>query len=143
MFFPRIYSRGCRFWHIFGSLNFNNFVWTYFVCTYAVDWQPAAFLKMNSTINHCVKSVQIRSYSGTYFPVFGLNTENYGVNLPIQSEYRKIRTRNNFALGHFSRNEPFVGISQSVSKNCFFRAKESDCEYGSLLLVNFWNLTYW
>ena len=23
---------------------------------------------------HCVKSVQIRSFSGPYFPVFGLNT---------------------------------------------------------------------
>ena len=25
----------------------------------------------------CVKSVRIRSFSGTYFPVFGLNTERY------------------------------------------------------------------
>ena len=24
---------------------------------------------------HCVKSVRIRSYSGPYFPAFGLNTE--------------------------------------------------------------------
>ena len=27
--------------------------------------------------------------SGPYFPVFGLNTEIYGMNLRIQSEYRK------------------------------------------------------
>ena len=27
--------------------------------------------------------------SGPYFPAFGLNTEIYGVNLRIQSEYRK------------------------------------------------------
>ena len=33
--------------------------------------------------------------SGPYFPIFGLNTEIYGVNLRIQSESRKIRTRNN------------------------------------------------
>ena len=26
-------------------------------------------------------------FSGPYFPVFGLNTEIYGVNLRIQSEY--------------------------------------------------------
>ena len=26
---------------------------------------------------HCVKSVRIRSYSGPYFPAFGLNTERY------------------------------------------------------------------
>ena len=25
--------------------------------------------------DHCVKSVRIRSYSGTHFPAFGLNTE--------------------------------------------------------------------
>ena len=47
---------------------------------------------------HCVKSVQIRSYFWSAFPVFGL----YFVNLRIESEYRKIRTRNNFVFGHFS-----------------------------------------
>ena len=40
--------------------------------------------------------------SGPLFPVFGLNTEIYLVNLRIQSEYRKIRTRNNSVFGHFS-----------------------------------------
>ena len=34
-------------------------------------------------------------FSGPYLPVFRLNTEIYSVNLPIQSEYRKIRTRKN------------------------------------------------
>ena len=29
----------------------------------------------------------------------------YGVNLRIQSEYRRIRTRNNSVFGHFSRSE--------------------------------------
>ena len=43
--------------------------------------------------NYCVKSVQIRSFSGPYFPAFGLNTERYGVSLRIQSEYGEIRTR--------------------------------------------------
>ena len=42
---------------------------------------------------HCVKSVHIRSYSGLYFPAFGLNTDRYGVSLRIQSECGKIRTR--------------------------------------------------
>ena len=28
---------------------------------------------------HCEKSVRIRIYSGTYFPVFGLNTERFFV----------------------------------------------------------------
>ena len=42
---------------------------------------------------------------GPYFPVFGLNTEIYFVNLRIQSEYRKIQTRNNSAFAHFLRSE--------------------------------------
>ena len=43
-------------------------------------------------------------FSGTYFPVFGLKTEIFSVNLRIQSEYKKIRTRKNSVFGHFSRS---------------------------------------
>ena len=43
-------------------------------------------------------------FSGPYFPLPGLNTKIYEVNLRIQSEYRKIRTRNNSVFGHFSRS---------------------------------------
>ena len=43
----------------------------------------AAFGQLKN--EHCVKSVQIRSFSSTYFRVFGLNTEIYRVNLRIQS----------------------------------------------------------
>ena len=48
-----------------------------------------------TTINdkHWVKSVQIRSFPGPYFPSFGLNTVGYFVSLRIQSENGKIRTR--------------------------------------------------
>ena len=41
---------------------------------------------------HCMKRVCIRSYSGPYFPAFGLNTERYGVSRRSQSECGKIRT---------------------------------------------------
>ena len=41
----------------------------------------------------CVKSVRIWSYSGPYFPAFGLNIERYSVSLRIQSECGKKRTR--------------------------------------------------
>ena len=41
----------------------------------------------------CVKSVRIRSFYGLYFPAFGLNTEIYTINLRIQSECSKVRTR--------------------------------------------------
>ena len=40
-----------------------------------------------------VKIVRIRSYSGPYFPAFGLNTERCGVSLRIQSECGKMGTR--------------------------------------------------
>ena len=42
---------------------------------------------------HCVKSVRIWSYSGTYFPAFGLNNETYSASLRIQCECGKIQTR--------------------------------------------------
>ena len=46
-----------------------------------------------ASILNCVKKVRIRSYSGPYFPAFGLNTERYCLSLRIQSECGKIRTR--------------------------------------------------
>ena len=42
---------------------------------------------------HRVKSVRTRSYSGPYFPAFGLNKERYSLTLCIQSECRIMRTR--------------------------------------------------
>ena len=42
---------------------------------------------------HCVKRVRIRSYSGSYFPAFGLNTERYRVSLRIQSVGGKMREK--------------------------------------------------
>ena len=38
-------------------------------------------------------SIRIWSYSGPYFPAFGLNTERYSVSLGIRSECGKMRTR--------------------------------------------------
>ena len=49
-----------------------------------------------------VESAQIRSFFRFVFSLFGLNTEIYSVNLRIKSEYRKIRTRKNSVIGHFS-----------------------------------------
>ena len=44
-------------------------------------------------------------FSSPYFPLFGLNTEIYGVNLRIISEYGKIWTRKISVFGHFSHSE--------------------------------------
>ena len=50
-------------------------------------------------------------FSGPHFPVFGLNTEIYFVNIRIQSEFGKIRTRDNSVFGHFSRRAIFTKSS--------------------------------
>ena len=49
-------------------------------------------------------------FSGPYFPVFRMNTEIYRVNLRIQSEYGKIRTRKNY-LNTFHALKVLVGPS--------------------------------
>ena len=51
------------------------------------------FKNLSGNVKYCVKSVRIRSYSGTYFLAFGLNTDRYGVFLRIQSKCGKMRTR--------------------------------------------------
>ena len=47
---------------------------------------------------HCVKSVRIRSFSGPYFPAFGLNTPYLSVFSPNTGKYRpeKLRIRTLF-----------------------------------------------
>ena len=64
----------------------------------------ARIMKLTKT-NTAWKVFKYRVFSGPYFPVFGLNTEIYGVNLRIQSKYRKMRTRKNSVLRHFSCSE--------------------------------------
>ena len=44
-------------------------------------------------------------FSVLHFPVFGLDKEIYSVNLRIQFEDGKIRTRKNFILAALKRNE--------------------------------------
>ena len=51
------------------------------------------FLVCDFFIQHCVKSVRIRTYSGPHFPTLGLNTERHGISLRIQSKWGKMRTR--------------------------------------------------
>ena len=68
-------------------------------------FQDTLNIQLHKQEDHCVKSVQVRSYSGPYFPIFGLDTEIFAVNVFIQSEYGKIQTRKNSVFGHFSRSE--------------------------------------
>ena len=70
------------------------------------------------------KKSKYGDFSGPYFPVFGLNTEIYLVNLRIQPVYRKQGPEENSIFAHFLRSErgkwncKFRAISQyKTSKN--------------------------
>ena len=54
-----------------------------------------------SCFTHCM------SFSGPYFPAFGLNTEICRVSLRMWSKYEKIRIRKKSVFGHFSRSDNF------------------------------------
>ena len=54
-------------------------------------------------------------FPGLYFPVFGMNTEIYRVNLHVQSKYGKIRTRKNSVFRHFLRSESGVTFIQKLT----------------------------
>ena len=80
--------------------------------------QKPSFLNWNlhflSSDLHSVKSVHIRSFSGLYFPAFGLNTGRYFVSLRIQSECGKIRARKNSKYEQFSRSD----------LNCWYKRRQ-------------------
>ena len=61
-------------------------------------------------VYHCLKSVQIRSFFWSVFSCF-------------QSEYTKMRTRNNSVFGHFSHSAHISDLSghvlEKVSISCF------------------------
>ena len=85
---------------------------------------------------HYVKSAQIRSFSGPYFPVLELNTEIYSVNHRIQSEYRKIRTGKNSLFKHIlcSDSHSYLQIKyglankKNITKNAWDEDKSKDEE---------------
>ena len=85
-------------------------------------------LKVRTNANfhssHCLKSVRFRSFSGQYFPAFGLNTERYFISLCIQSGCGKIQTRkipntDTFYAVSMVKLLPTV-IKNAVSASCFF-----------------------
>ena len=73
-------------------------------------------------------------FSGPYFPVFGLNTEIYSVNLRVQSEYRKIRTRKSSVFGHFplSVREHQKKIFQFIYSICSLTSEFPNLKYISI-----------
>ena len=59
-------------------------------------------------VNQRVKSVRIRSYSGPYFPAFGLNTERNFLSLCIQSKCAKMR------IGITLNRDTFYAVNRNI-----------------------------
>ena len=76
---------------------------------------------------HCVKSVGIRSYSGPYFPAFGLNTERIRSTSPYLVRMWENTVQNNSGYGHFWRsvlkymeiiNNHYLSIKNCICLKC-------------------------
>ena len=77
-------------------------------------------------------------FSVPYFPVFGLNTEIYGINLRIQCKYRKIRTRKNSAFGQFIRSVHWYTITPDlkvINNNVNLLGGEAEAATRSVLSI--------
>ena len=64
------------------GLNYNSLILLRCDKLFLIDSYISILLRsvpvkncINHLYKHCVKSVRIRSYSGPYFPAFGLNTD--------------------------------------------------------------------
>ena len=55
------------------------------------------------SMEHCVKSVRMRSYFGPHFPAFGLNKKIRSIS-PYSVRMRKNAYQNNSEYGHFLRS---------------------------------------
>ena len=89
---------------------------------------------------HCLKSVCIRTYSGSYFPAFYLNTERCGVSLRIQSQVMENTDQKNSEYKHFlgsdTKENTFlelntevpVTLANSFLRKSFKRTKTIDFE---------------
>ena len=65
------------------------------------------------------KKSKYKLFFARYFPVFGLNTEIYSLNLCIQSKYRKTWTRKNSILHIWTLFTQ--SISKCIKQNNFLR----------------------
>ena len=83
-----------------------------------VKFYTAAFYFTRPWVYIAWKVSKYGVFSSPYFPVFGLNTKIYGVDLRIQSEYRKIQTRKNSVFAHFPRIVTFLMYSLSFFHSC-------------------------
>ena len=86
----------------------------------------------------CVKRVRTRSYSGTYFPASGLNTERYFASLRILSECGKMQTRITPNTGTF-----YTVIYIYIYIEILILFIVDDCSIPWLLITNFrhWSIS--
>ena len=86
-----------------------------------------------------MKSVLIRSFFGPYFPAFGLNTKICEVNLHIQSECGKIRTKK-APQGYDQKYKPFRTNSLHLLNhqriNLQWRTNVKVLKYNSITWLN-------
>ena len=128
--------------------------WVY-LKQYILQW-CIAFLEDLFYNQHFVKSARIRSYSGPYFPAFGLNTERYSVSLCIQHSVRILENadQNNSEYGHFLRSANKENLSSPAltSRKLFSCSTKivshcntifNDTHWGNSVLPNFSTRTYW
>ena len=80
-------------------------------------------------------------FPGPYTPAFGLNEERYGVSLRIQSECRKIRTKNTPYLDPFHAvvimNVLRVYNNRHKSQKSYTNQRQSKVERFSKIVNNF------
>ena len=69
---------------------------------------PAGRVGYDITLHE--KCPNLKFFLAYIFPVFDLHTDIYSVNLDIQYEYEKIRTRKNNDFRHVSRNVNYRNI---------------------------------
>ena len=96
--------------------NKNTNIW--------ISWEWKELFRWNHIFHSFWKATawkesKYRVFSGPYFSIFRLNTEIYGVNLPIQFKHGKILTRKNPILETFCIVEIFDSflIHERISLN--------------------------
>ena len=110
-------------WTIFPEKLHHSYLTGFYIRVwFLILLSRISFCLVDSSYFLCSKKVsKYGVFFGPYFPVFKLNTEIYGGNLRIQSEYRKIRKRKNSLFWHFSRSDDFTDFFWSYIKTILDR----------------------
>ena len=90
---------------LFCLSDFYNFCFIFSRRCSFYSFQMLLFIKRKNTKIFQKESKLSKVFPGPHFPVFGMNTDIYSVNIRIQSKYRKIRTRKNSVFARFSRRD--------------------------------------